>query len=280
MPHPAMPRLLLRQKMIHIRLSVLSILCLGVANTSAIAQKPLFRASSTGDFPYQLTGPQTTTRDSRAIQIIQTVIEASGGESAWSNVTKSTSLWTLSDPNQPSFVATANWIDDWRGGLLVFSHETTNDTGIHTFYSTSDHRVGDQEPTGTTALPQELQEIALPWHLPAAVLQLELNNPAYKIQYLGLDSTNDSIAFLRIIKISPDGFADPYTLQNWKIDLSTGLPAEVNFYTLDLKRNVSYPVSVGLSQYRVVDGLEVPSVLSFGETGKLSLFTLKSLSLQ
>jgi len=231
--------------------------------------------SQTGLTPFELTGPQSPTRDPQAVRVIQTAIGAMGGQTAWASVTKVHSAWTVADPNSPGNASTETWDDDWSAGFMVFNHQITDTAGAHILSADSNHNVQDQEPSGTTPLPRKLQDIALPWCLPAAALQFELNNPAFKIEYLGL---KNSTALVRITRISNYGLADFYSIQVWQIDLTTGFPAGLRFFTEDLTHHLPYPQSLRYSSYQPSGGLQIPNVLLFNQNGHPSALTLTSLS--
>jgi len=246
---------------------------LTLAVITALSQVALAQANLV---PYQLTGHQTATRDAHAIAVIETAIGAMAGQAAIAQIDKVQATWISSDPNSPSVASTAIWTDDWSNGFMVFTHQITDgDQGIHILSGDIHHNVQDQEPSGTTKLPQELQDIAIPWCLPASALQLDLNNPAYKFEYLGL---TNSIATVRITRIRSDGLADLNSIQTWLIDLKTGFPSGVHFFTLNLLDHTPYPQTVEFNSYQQRSGVEVPTALLFNATDHPSLLTLKSIS--
>lgn len=225
--------------------------------------------------PPQLTGRQSPARDTHAVQVIESAIEVMGGHTGLRAINKAHSTWIVSDPNSPGSTSTATWDDDWSAGLMAFTHQMTNSQGIHILSADRNHNVLDQEPSGTSTLPPNLQDIALPWGLPAVALQLELTSPNYKFEYLGL---NKSTAIVRITRITSQGFADPFSIQVWRIDLSTGLPSGLLFYTEDLTHHVPTTQSLKYSAYKQFGDLKTPTLLLFNEKGNPVSMTLTSLS--
>lgn len=220
----------------------------------------------------------TPIKDAHAVQLIETAIQAMGGQTAWAQVYKVHTEWSMTEPNDPQYSGSQKWDDDWSVGFLAFSHTLNDGYGEHVFSGDASHNVKSQDSSGVKVLPRKLQDIARPLYLPAASLQISLRDPQSRIEYLGLADDSSSIAWLNIVKIDSHGYKDPFTREKWSIDLNTGYPVEVDYYTEDLLSSKARPQTISFSAYKQVNGLSVPSLLKCNMANDPAILQLSSLT--
>jgi hypothetical protein len=218
-------------------------------------------------------------KDQKAVEIMQTAIGALGGENVWSQIQKSHSEWNAVDSEEPTGQVTQVWDDDWSGQSIVFVHSLIDNKGKYSLSADANHNVENTQPNSSTRLPKELQVIELPLFLPAASFQLLLADPHRKLQYIGLDPNNSSIVRVQTVLLIGPSVPDPYSRQEWKIDLSTGFPSEVDFYTIDIIHHQPVPQSIRFANYVKHGQVEVPSLLNCNRADHPISLSLTSLSL-
>jgi hypothetical protein len=218
-------------------------------------------------------------RDPLAVQMLQTVIQILGG-AGWGGVLKAHAEFNTTYPALQGYSGTQTWDDDWSGGFLVYTHTLVDSNGTHVLSGSAGHQVTSQEASGTTSLPAAVQVISWPFYLPAAVLQTALSNPALSIKYVGSVGTSANVVRIEISNSAIAHYRDPYSKQDWDIDLSTGYPTQVRFYTLDIANHQPWPQTIAFSAYQSYGGLLVPAILYCNATlnGAVTL-QLTSLSL-
>jgi hypothetical protein len=236
----------------------------------ALAQPLLFSSRGQSSSP---------TRDTEAVQILQTAITSMGGQMAWSRVAGATTKWDVTKPYDPRYSAVETWTDDWSLGFMVFNHEITAEDGTHGISADAHHNVTDQWPGGQKNLPKTIQAIALPLHLPAASLLIALADPRTKLRYAGLSSAGGSFARVTIIKIDARGFEEPLTRQDWTFDMSNGYPSKVEYYTEDLTHHTPRRQTIEYAVYQSQGALIVPTTLRCNMAESSLILQLTSLSL-
>jgi hypothetical protein len=215
-------------------------------------------------------------RSQAAVTLIQQSITAMGGTSAWTPVTAVHTEWTTVGTQGSEYQGKAQWDDDWSGGFLVFRHVTTDTQGTHVLAADQNHEVSDVEPGATTALPQRLQELTQPLHVPAAVFLSELANTQYQVSYAG---TTGNLATVVLVKVVAPGIIDEFTRQTWTIDTGSNLPVSVIYYTLGLYSHRPLRQVLAFSSYQKYGALLLPSLLVYDPTGQpfasqLTAFTM------
>jgi len=204
----------------------------------------------------QSQSPSTpAVRDPLAISVLQSSIAAMGGTSAVAAITDTTVTGTepdISNPGGPPVPFT------WQTSGVEFRFTTQNSIGAYT--ALSGHGIPAQFKNGSwIPLAQYVSRANLGFHLPALVLNGEIQNSNYTLQYAG-GATVDGNAVIHIHAVdSSDATSQIVTPQEWYFDPATFLPVRVE-YLIPEERNVnsSIPASMEFSNYQSVSGVAVP----------------------
>jgi hypothetical protein len=227
----------------------------------------LFFISQVG-FAQSQSSSTPPVRDPQAISVLQSSIAALGGTSAVAAITDTTVTGTepdISNPGGPPVPFT------WQTSGVEFSFTTQNSIGAYT--ALSGHGIPAQLKNGNwIPLPLYVARANLGFYLPALVLNGEIQNANYTLQYVGA-ATVEGNAVVHIHAVdNSDATSQIVTPQEWYFDPGTFLPVRVE-YSIPEERNVnsSIPASMEFSNYQSVSGVAVPFQVKIQAAQLLSL---------
>lgn len=220
--------------------------------------------------------PASSSSDAQAVQVLERVLEASGGTSAWRNVRSAKvrlSVTTQNAANAHEFLMLDDWSTDavrYRRGA-VGSGKTPRDHEGQSTFNASD--------SGQGAHVAEFDQArVLAGSLPAAAAEIILKKSSYVAKVVTGSRSTDGITCVDIYRQSSSNGAFVRE-EEWLISKSTGLPTTVDIILPNLTGTRQTYEEFQFDQFKKIDGLTIPSVITMRHpNGNAQTRTVKEFS--
>jgi hypothetical protein len=212
-------------------------------------------------------------RDAAAISTLQSSIAAMGGSSVAATIQD----WTVTGTLAGTVSTQAAKTFTWTGAGTEFRVEV--DSGSTTNVFVSGYGTPGRISNGTSsAINYHVARAALPFYLPAFLLQQHLNNTVLTLKYVGATTVNGLAAVQVHVSDDSDAVGSLVTPQEWYFDPVSFLPIHVDFRLPTNENANDYsPASFDFANTQLINGMLVPYQISYSKDGALfETFTVSS----
>lgn len=142
--------------------------------------------------------------------------------------------------------------------------------GGHSYVFVSGHGSPQSSIDGKThTINDHVARAMLPFYFPEYTLSAEINNSAYTIFYVGAESLDGRSVIHLHTSDDTDDIGALVTPQEWYFDPTTFLPLRVEFrMPANENAEIYHTGAFDFSNYRTIDGLQVPYSLTYYDQGK------------